>query len=71
MVKRTLNRVSGPVLLVGHSYSGATITTSGVDDRVVGLVYIGAAVPDVGETVQNQLDKFPSDIFFRVEVDDG
>lgn len=70
-VKRTLNRVGSPVLLVGHSYGGATITAAGVDDRVAGLVYIGAVAPDVGETVQQQLDKYPSDIFTRVEVADG
>jgi pimeloyl-ACP methyl ester carboxylesterase len=70
-VKRTLNRVGSPVLLVGHSYGGATITASGVDERVAGLVYIGAVAPDVGETVQEQLDKYPSDIFSRVEVADG
>src|SRR6201981_4090647 len=71
MVKRTLNRVGSPVLLVGHSYGGATITASGVDDRVAALVYIAAVAPDVGETVQQQLDKYPSDIFSRVEVADG
>lgn len=70
-VKRTLNRVGQPVLLVGHSYGGATITAAGVDDRVAGLVYIAAVAPDAGETVQNQLDKYPSDIFTRVEVADG
>jgi pimeloyl-ACP methyl ester carboxylesterase len=70
-VKRTLNRVGSPVILVGHSYGGATITAAGVDDRVAGLVYIGAVAPDVGETVQQQLDKYPSDIFSRVEVADG
>lgn len=70
-VKRTLNRVGSPVLLVGHSYGGATITAAGVDPRVVGLVYIAAVAPDAGETVQNQLDKYPSDIFTRVEVADG
>jgi pimeloyl-ACP methyl ester carboxylesterase len=70
-VKRTLNRVSSPVILVGHSYGGATITAAGVDERVVGLVYIAAVAPDVGETVQDQLDKYPSDIFTRVEVADG
>jgi pimeloyl-ACP methyl ester carboxylesterase len=70
-VKRTLNRVGNPVVLVGHSYGGATITAAGVDDRVAGLVYIGAVAPDVGETVQQQLDKYPSDIFSRVEVADG
>jgi pimeloyl-ACP methyl ester carboxylesterase len=56
---------------VGHSYGGATITASGVDERVVGLVYIAAVAPDAGETVQDQLDKYPSDIFSRVEVADG
>src|SRR6202043_619437 len=50
---------------------GATITAAGVDERVVGLVYIAAVAPDAGETVQDQLDKFPSDIFTRVEVSDG
>jgi pimeloyl-ACP methyl ester carboxylesterase len=70
-VKRTLNRVGSPVILVGHSYGGATITAAGVDDRVAGLVYIGAVAPDVGETVQQQLDKYPSDIFSRVEIADG
>jgi pimeloyl-ACP methyl ester carboxylesterase len=70
-VKRTLNRVGSPVVLVGHSYGGATITAAGLDKRVVALVYIAAVAPDVGETVQGQLDKFPSDIFSRVEVADG
>jgi pimeloyl-ACP methyl ester carboxylesterase len=70
-VTRTLNRVGSPVLLVGHSYGGATITAAGVDERVIGLVYVAAVAPDAGETVQNQLDKYPSDIFTRVEVADG
>jgi pimeloyl-ACP methyl ester carboxylesterase len=63
--------VGSPVLLVGHSYGGATITASGTDERVAGLVYIAAVAPDAGETVQDQLDKYPSDIFSRVEVADG
>lgn len=70
-VRRTLNRVGSPVLLVGHSYGGATITGAGMDDRVAGLVFIAAVAPDAGETVQDQLDKYPSDIFSRVEVADG
>jgi pimeloyl-ACP methyl ester carboxylesterase len=69
-VKRTLNRVGSPVLLVGHSYGGATITGAGTDDRVVGLVYIAAVAPDAGETVQDQLNKYPTDIFSHVEVAD-
>ena len=70
-VKRTLNRVGSPVLLVGHSYGGATITGAGMDDRVAGLVYIAAVAPDAGETVQDQLNKYPSDIFRCVEVADN
>lgn len=70
-VRRTLNRVGSPVLLVGHSYGGATITGAGTDDRVAGLVYIAAVAPDAGETVQDQLNKYPSDIFSRVEIADN
>ena len=70
-VKRTLGRVSSPVILVGHSYGGATITASGADERVIGLVYIAAVAPTNGETVQSQLDKYPTDIFSHVEVADG
>jgi pimeloyl-ACP methyl ester carboxylesterase len=71
MIKRTLGRVSTPAILVGHSYGGATITAAGVDDLVVGLVYIAAVAPDAGETVQSQLDKYPTEIFKHVEVADG
>lgn len=49
-VTQALNSETGPVLLVGHSYGGAVITQAGVDDAVVGLVYINAFVPDVGES---------------------
>ena len=70
-VKRTLGRVSSPAILVGHSYGGATITAAGTDDRVKGLVYIAAVAHDTGETVQGQLDKFPTEIFSHIEVADG
>jgi pimeloyl-ACP methyl ester carboxylesterase len=70
-VKRTLNRVGSPVILVGHSYGGATITGAGTDDRVVGLVYIAAVAPDAGETVQEQLNRYPSEVFGSVEVADN
>src|ERR1700726_5054644 len=53
-VKRTLGRVSSPAILVGHSYGGSVITAAGMDDRVVGLVYIAALAPDADETSQGQ-----------------
>jgi pimeloyl-ACP methyl ester carboxylesterase len=71
-VTRTMGRVNGPILLVGHSYGGTLITAAGVDDRVAGLVYIAALAPDETETSQGQLDKFPvTDVFSHIEVADG
>jgi len=45
-----LERTSGPVVLVGHAYSGAVIAAVR-ETRVRGLVYISALAPDEGETV--------------------
>jgi pimeloyl-ACP methyl ester carboxylesterase len=72
-VIRTLGRVSGPSILVGHSYGGAVITAAGTDDRVVGLVYIAALGPDETETAQGQQDKFPQTEIFAsgLAVADG
>src|SRR5712664_1842943 len=71
-VKRTLGRVSGPAILVGHSYGGTVITAAGTDDRGAGLVYIAALAPDADETSQSQQDKFPTtDIFSHIEIADG
>jgi pimeloyl-ACP methyl ester carboxylesterase len=47
--KRVLERQPGPCILVGHSYGGSLITEAGVDPHVVGLVYVAAHAPDVGE----------------------
>lgn len=71
-VKYTLSRVSGPILLVGHSYGGTLITAAGTDPRVAGLVYIAALAPDSNETSQSQQDQFPkSEIFSRVDPAEG
>jgi pimeloyl-ACP methyl ester carboxylesterase len=45
-----LERTNGPVVLVGHAYSGAVIAAVR-EDRVKALVYIAALAPDEGETV--------------------
>ncbi len=48
--KAVIDRQSGPVVLVGHSYGGAVITEAGNDPKVAALVYISAFAPDVGES---------------------
>ena len=69
---RALARVTGPSVLVGHSYGGSVITVAGTDARVAALVYIAALAPDVGETSQTQLSNFPiADICADVEIADG
>jgi len=45
-----LAKQDGPVILVGHSYGGAVITEAGIDPKVVGLVYVAAFQPEVGES---------------------
>ena len=71
-VTRCLGRVSGPVVLVGHSYGGTLITHAGIDSRVATLVYIAALAPDADETSQSQQQKFPvTDVFSHIEVADG
>jgi pimeloyl-ACP methyl ester carboxylesterase len=49
-LSRALERTSGPVVLVGHAYSGAVIAAVR-EERVRSLVYIAALAPDEGETV--------------------
>ena len=51
-VRRVLKRVSGPKVLVGHSYGGAVITAAGSGSpNVKALAYVAAMAPDEGETV--------------------
>jgi pimeloyl-ACP methyl ester carboxylesterase len=56
--KAVIDRQSGPVVLVGHSYGGAVITEAGNDPNVAALVYIAAFGLDAGEscaTIEKQL----------------
>jgi len=48
--KAVIDRQSGPVVLVGHSYGGAVITEAGNDPKVAALVYIAAFELDAGES---------------------
>jgi pimeloyl-ACP methyl ester carboxylesterase len=58
---RTLERVEGPVVLVGHAYAGAVIGSTRAH-KVASLVYVAALAPDEGETV--------ADVFYRADPHD-
>jgi pimeloyl-ACP methyl ester carboxylesterase len=52
--------LTGPVILVGHSYGGLVITEAAVDNpAVVGLVYVCAFAPETGENAFDLSGKFP------------
>jgi pimeloyl-ACP methyl ester carboxylesterase len=55
---RTLERIEGSVVVVGHAYAGAVIAATR-DEKVRSLVYVAALAPDEGETV--------ADVFYRGE----
>jgi pimeloyl-ACP methyl ester carboxylesterase len=47
-----LDTISGPVILVGHSYGGAVITNAATgDSQVKALVYVDAFAPAQGQTI--------------------
>ncbi|QAY62405.1 alpha/beta hydrolase [Xylanimonas allomyrinae] len=51
-LRQFLDTVSGPVVLVGHSYGGAVITNAATGDPdVEALVYVAAYAPAEGESV--------------------
>jgi len=55
---RTLERIEGAVVLVGHAYAGAVIAATR-SEKVRSLVYVAALAPDEGETV--------ADVFYRAK----
>ena len=61
--RRVIDAQPGPVVLVGHSYGGAVITSAAVGaSNVKSLVYVAAFGPDGGELIGPLLEKYPSKI---------
>ncbi|MGW6143113.1 alpha/beta fold hydrolase [Streptomyces sp. NPDC055140] len=62
-IASVLDSIKGPIVLVGHSYGGALISTAAADNpQVKSLVYVSALMPDVGETGMTLGAKFPSEL---------
>jgi pimeloyl-ACP methyl ester carboxylesterase len=54
-----LRSLTGPVVLVGHSYGGAVISAAATgNDQVKALVYFNGWMPDEGESIQQLLEKY-------------
>src|SRR5919197_6697914 len=63
-VKRAIELVGGPTVLVGHSYGGMVITNAGYNNsNVTGLVYVAAFAPDEGESLSAfvKVEQLPKD----------
>lgn len=58
-IASVVRQIPGPVILVGHSYGGAVITVAGMEDNVVGLVYLSGYALDEGESLGELQGRFP------------
>lgn len=59
-IASVLKTITGPIVLVGHSYGGAVITNAATGNpNVKALVYIDAYAPDQGESALSLTSKFP------------
>ena len=55
-----LHSITGPVILVGHSYGGAVIPNAAASaPNVKALVYVAAFVPDTGEALGELINRYP------------
>jgi pimeloyl-ACP methyl ester carboxylesterase len=62
-IASVLQSISGPIVLVGHSYGGAVITNAAAGiPHVKALVHIAAFVPDTGEQLGVLINKYPGSI---------
>lgn len=59
-VSALVKSISGPVVLVGHSYGGEVITeAANGHGNVAALVYVAGFLPDAGESALSLSGKFP------------
>jgi pimeloyl-ACP methyl ester carboxylesterase len=71
-VNRALESISGPVVLVGHSWGGVVITEAGINEKVQALVYVSAFAPSAGQSVNDLFAGYPQPEWFgEVSADSG
>jgi pimeloyl-ACP methyl ester carboxylesterase len=58
-----LRTLTGPIVLVDHSYGGNVISAAAIgNEQVKALVYLNGWMCDVGESQQGLLEKFPGSL---------
>ncbi|MER5773032.1 alpha/beta hydrolase [Streptomyces sp. NPDC002039] len=67
--RKMIRQISGPVVLVGHSYGGAVITEAGDLPNVAALVYVAAFAPDSGESPGSLSQENPPEAFANIAPD--
>ena len=69
-IRSVLQTITGPIVLVGHSYGGAVISNAapGVPN-VKALVYIAAFAPETGEPLQALVTKNPGTMITPAALD--
>jgi len=59
-IRDFLHTISGPIIVVGHSYGGAVITNAATGDKQVkALVYVDAFAPAQGQTIGQLVTAHP------------
>lgn len=59
-VSAIVKSIKGPVVLVGHSYGGAIISSAGAEnDNVKALVFVSVLAPEPGEQLGALVSRFP------------
>jgi pimeloyl-ACP methyl ester carboxylesterase len=58
--RRTLALMDGPTVLIAHSYGGEVITQTGVDPKVLALVYCSARAPDANNDYTALAKTYPT-----------
>ncbi|GIF67346.1 alpha/beta hydrolase [Asanoa ishikariensis] len=64
VLRAYLSTITGPIVLVGHSYGGMVITNAALGNKQVkALVYVDAYIPDKDDTVKSLTGAVPGSVF--------
>lgn len=68
---KALDKLEGPIVLIGHSWGGVVITAAGVHPKVKALVYVAAMAPDKDETLAGLTESYPTAALQHLDIADG